>query len=65
MNEGGEGEFKNLGVGYKEKTIFGGLFSFVAWTILLAEFGLTMNLIFLQRDNDYTLNEIFQSPEDM
>ena len=65
MKEGGEEEFKSLGVGYKEKTIFGGLLAFVAWAILLAEFGLTMNLIFLQRDNDYTLNEIFQSPEEM
>ena len=37
----------------------------IAWSILFAEFGLTMNMIFWQRDNDYSLNEIFLTPEEI
>ena len=66
QSEGGEPEFEeNLGVGYKEKTVFGGFLALVAWSILIAEFGLTMNKIFWQRDNIYTLNDIFLTLEEM
>ena len=66
QNEGGQKDYEqNLGVGYKEKTIFGGILAMIAWSILLAEFGLTMNMIFWQRDNDYSLNEIFLTPEEI
>ena len=41
--EGGEEE---LGVGYNERTIFGGLLAMIAWTILLGEFWLAMDSIF-------------------
>ena len=54
-----------MGVGYNEKTIFGGILAMIAWSILFAEFGLTMNMIFWQRDNDYSLNEIFLTPEEI
>ena len=37
----------------------------IAWAILIAEFGLAMNSIFLQRASDYTVNEIFLSKEEM
>ena len=43
----------------------GGILAAIAWAILIAEFGLTINMIFWQRDNDYSLNEIFLTPEEM
>ena len=64
QNEGGELE-QNLGVGYKEKTIFGGLLALIAWSILFVEFGLTLNMLFWQRDNNYSVNEIFLTPEEI
>ena len=45
--------------------MFGGILAAIAWAILFAEFGLTMNMIFWQRDNDYTLNEIFLTPQEL
>ena len=37
----------------------------IAWTILLAEFWLTMDSIFWQRDHQFVKNEIFFSDEEM
>ena len=54
-----------MGVDYNEKTIFGGILSMIAWTILLAEFWLTIDSIFWQRDHTYIKNEIFISDEEM
>ena len=56
---------ETLGTGFKEKTVFGGILAAIAWAILFAEFGLTMNMIFWQRDNDYTMNEIFLTPKEL
>ena len=45
--EGGEKEFdEDIGVSYNEKTIFGGILAFLAWSLLIAEFGLAMDTIF-------------------
>ena len=64
--EGGESESKNgLGVGYKEKTVCGGFLAMMAWALLISEFALTVNSIFMQRDNYYKMNEIFVSSKEL
>ena len=54
-----------MGVGYNERTFFGGVLAMIAWAILLAEFWLTMDSIFWQRDHTFMKNEIFLSDEEM
>ena len=37
----------------------------IAWAILIAEFGLAIDSIFFKRANDYTINEIFLTKEEV
>ena len=64
--EGGEIDLeKSLGVGYKQKTIFGGFLAILAWLLFLGEFGLTLNKLYWQRDSLYTMNDIFIPEEEL
>ena len=64
--EGGEIDLeKSLGIGYKQKTIFGGFLAILAWFLFLGEFGLTLNKLYWQRDSVYTLNDIFIPEEEL
>jgi hypothetical protein len=64
--EGGEIDLeKSLGVGYKQKTIFGGFLAIIAWLLFLGEFGLTLNKLYWQRDSVYSLNDIFIPNEEL
>ena len=54
----------DIGVGYQEKTIFGGCLALFAWFLLVSEFVITMDRIYWKRDNDYTSNKIFLTAEE-
>ena len=54
-----------MGVGYKSKSVFGGILALLAWALLIMEVTQAMNRIYWQKENEYTKNEIFLSPMEL